>query len=260
MFRIKSFVIYFLVGVISLSFYSCTPVSKLKYLQHEKSSNNDTIKVTSQPYLLQKGDNIYIDVKTSNPEMRTLINGKNNENSYSTTMTQSSVYFTSYIIDSEWEIELPLVGVFLCKDKTIDQLKDTIELAYRKFITDAIVSVKLVNINFTVLGEVYRPGQFFANQKQINLLDAIGMAGDLTSYGNRKNITILRKLQSGDFKTFSLDLTKSKIISHEAFVLMPNDIVYVEPMKTKPFGLAIFPYSTVLSAITTVIVIISFLK
>lgn len=261
MFNKKNILIISLVcTVIFFMISSCTPVSKLKYIQRDKSQTSDTIKVSSQPYFLQKGDNINIDVKTSNPEMRTLINGKNSDNNISASMNQSSLYFSSYIIDNNWEIELPLVGIFNCQNRTLESLKDTIESSFRKFITDAIVTIKLVNTNFTVLGEVNRPGQFFANQKQVSLLDAIGMAGDLTIYGNRKNITILRKLQNGDFKTFNLDITKANVISHEAFTLMPNDIVYVEPMKTKPFGLAVFPYSIVLNAITTAIVIISFLK
>jgi polysaccharide biosynthesis/export protein len=260
MFRYKSLIIYFLIGVISLSFYSCTPVSKLKYIQRDKLQTSDTLKVSSQPYLLQKGDNINIDVKTTNPEMRTLISGKNAEISTAGGVYQSSLYLTSYCIDDNWNIQLPLVGSFNCKNMTCELLKDSIEKSYKNFITDAIVSVKLVNISITVLGEVNRPGQFFINQKQISLLDIIGMAGDLTIYGNRKNIVVMRKLQSGDYKAYTLDITKSNVISHEAFKLMSNDIVYIEPMKTKPFGLAVFPYSTIFSAITTALVIFTYLK
>lgn len=260
MFRIKSFVIYFLVGVFALGFYSCTPVSKLKYIQRDKSHPNDTVIVTNQSYLLKKGDNIYIDIKTSNPEMRTLISGKTIESNISNSVNSSSLYLVSYLIDDNWNIQLPLVGSLSCKDMTCEHLQKSIETALKVYITDAIVSVKLVNINITVLGEVNRPGQFFANQKQTSLLDAIGMAGDLTNYGNRKNITVMRKLETGDYKIYNLDITKSKVISHEAFMLMPNDIIYVEPMKTKPFGLAVFPYGTLFSAITTVVVLFSFLK
>ncbi|MDD2413032.1 MAG: polysaccharide biosynthesis/export family protein [Bacteroidales bacterium] len=247
-------------GILSIILSSCTPVSKLKYLQREKSSENDTIKVASQPYLLQKGDNIYIDIKTSNPEMRMLLTGKPSETNQTASINPSSLFLISYLVDDNWNIELPLIGSFNCRDKTSDQLKDDIETTLKKFVTDAIVSVKLVNTNITVLGEVNRPGQFFTNQKQTNLIDALGMAGDLTMYGNRKNITVMRKLQSGDYKTYSLDITKSKVISHEAFMLMPNDIVYVEPMRTKPFGLAVFPYGTIFSAITTIVVLFNFLK
>jgi len=248
---LASVLIFFMVS-------SCTPISKLKYIQRDKMNPSDTVKVASQPYILQKGDNIYIDVKTSNPEMRTLINGKNIESNISNSFNSSSLYLVSYLIDDNWNIQLPLVGSFNCKDLTCEKLKDSIEVSLRKFITDAIVSVKLVNINITVLGEVNRPGQFFANQRQTSLLDALGMAGDLTIYGNRKNITVMRKLQTGDYKIFNLDITKSSVISQEAFILMPNDIVYVEPMKTKPFGLAVFPYSTIFSAVTAFVVLLTF--
>ncbi len=259
MFRTKSFVIYFLIGVISLTLYSCTPVSKLKYIQREQSQFNDTLKAIVQPYILQKGDNLYIDIKTTNPEMRTLVNGKNNEPLISMSVTPYSLFITTYTIDNEYNIQLPLVGPFHCSGMTSEKLQDSIEKTMRSFITDAIVSIKMANTNFSVLGEVYRPGQYFASQKNINILDAIAMAGDLTAYGNRKNISIVRKIDSDNYKIYSVDITKSSVISNEGFILMPNDIVYIEPMKTKPFGLAVFPYSTVLSTITTVVVIMSFI-
>ncbi len=249
-----------LLGILSLLITSCTPVSRLKYLQRDKSNHNDTIKVVSQPYLLQKGDNLYIDIKTTNPEMRTLINGKNTEPFSSASVTPYSLFLTTYSIDDEFNIQLPLVGSFSCKSMTTEQLKDAIEKSMHRFILDAIVSVKLANTNFSVLGEVIRPGQYYASQKHINLLDAIAMAGDLTPYGNRRNISVVRKIGDDNCKILTIDITKSTLISSEAFILMPNDIVYVEPMKTKPFGLAVFPYSTILSAITTVIVIISFIS
>jgi len=252
----RSFIILIL-SIITIS--SCTPVRKLKYLQREKNNLSDTIIAQNKPYILQKGDNLFIDIKTSNPEMRSLVNGKIIEPNTSTTTNSATLYISSYVIDENWNIQLPLVGSYNCKDMTCEILKDSIEFSLKKFITDAVVSVKLVNTNITVLGEVMRPGQYFANQKQINLLDAIGMAGDLTVYGNRKNITVMRKMQNGDFKMYYMDITKSNIVSHEAFYLMPNDIIYIEPLKTKPFGLAVFPYSTVLSSITTVIVIMSFI-
>lgn len=246
--------------VIFFMISSCTPVSKLKYIQRDKAHPSDTVIVTNQSYILKKGDNLYIDIKTSNPEMRTLISGKTIESNISNSVSSSSLYLMSYLIDDNWNIQIPLVGSFSCKNLSCENLQKNIETALKVYITDVIVSVKLVNINITVLGEVNRPGQFFSNQKQTSLLDAIGMAGDLTIYGNRKNITVMRKLESGDYKIYNLDITKSNVISHEAFMLMPNDIIYIEPMKTKPFGLAVFPYATLFSAITTVVVLFSFLK
>lgn len=256
---IRSNIFSLLIFIIFLS--SCTPLSKIKYIQKQSKTSSDTINTSKLPYTLQKGDNLYIDIKTTNPEMRSLIAGKSdNSNLAAATSTSTSLYVISYQIDDNWNIQLPLVGSISCKNLTCDILRDSIQNSLRKYITDALVLVKLVNINITILGEVNRPGQYYANQKQTSLFDAIGMAGDLTVYGNRQNITIMRKLQNGDYKLFYLDITKSEIIKHEAFILMPNDIVYVEPLKTKPFGLASFPYATLFSTITTLILILTFLK
>jgi polysaccharide export outer membrane protein len=254
-------IIFFSLLIFIIFLSSCTPLSKIKYIQKQSKTTTDTISTSKLPYLLQVGDNLYIDLKTSNPEMRTLITGKSESNNIAAaSSTPTSLYIISYQIDDNWNIQLPLAGTINCKNMTCDILRDSIQNSLRKYITDALVLVKLVNINITILGEVNRPGQFYANQKQTSLFDAIGMAGDLTLYGNRQNITIMRKLQNGDYKLFYLDITKSEIIKHEAFILMPNDIVYVEPLKTKPFGLASFPYSTLFSTITTLILILTFLK
>lgn len=262
MYRLSNIIRNFLLITISIiAISSCTPLSKLKYLQKTNQTAGDTIFTKKQNYILQTGDNLYIDIKTTNPEMRSLITGRSESNNISSAnATPTSLYVMSYQINDNWDIQLPLVGTLNCKDQTCETLKERIEVELKKYITDAVVSVKLVNMNITVLGEVMRPGQFYINQKNTNLLDAIGMAGDLTAYGNRRNITVMRKLQSGDFKSFKLDLTKADVITHEAFYLMPNDIVYIEPMGTKPFGLATFPYSTIFSAITTIILTLTFIK
>ena len=208
---------------------------------------------------MQKGDQLYIDILTSIPEMDVYISGKNaiSPQIYS---SPNDVYLKSYQINDSGYIYMPFAGKFIAENKTIDEIKLDINTAISKFIIDAVVIVKLANFNVTIIGEINRPGLYYANNNRLNIFEAIGLAGDLTPYGNRKKVTVMRRLQNGDYKLFYADITKANIVGNEVFNLKPNDVIYLEPIKSKPFGLASFPYATVLSAITTMLLIINYTK
>lgn len=249
----------FLIIFISISaLFSCTSLKKIKYLQQESENiENDTIIKTT--YILKKGDQLYIDILTSIPEMNIFISGKNA--AYVTNITSpNDLYYKSYQIDDSGFVYLPFVGRFKAANKTIDAVQVDINQGISKYVTDALVIVKLANFSVTILGEVNRPGIFYANDNKMNIFEAIGNAGDLNVYGNRKKVTILRKNNFGEYNLLYGDITKANIVQSEIFNLKPNDIVYIEPLATKPFNLGTFPYSTILSTITTLILVINFIK
>ncbi len=256
----KNRVLIVLVIFCLVSFFSCTPLSKIKYLQQISNDiKSDTLINTSKVYRLQKGDQLYIDILTSIPEMNVYISGKNAASSQLYT-SPTDIYLKSYQINDSGYIYLPFAGKFIAENKTIDEIKLDINSAISKFITDAVIVVKLANFNVTVIGEVNKPGMYYANNNRINIFEAIGLAGDLTIYGNRKKVTVMRRMQNGDYKLFYADITKSNVVSCEVFNLKPNDVIYFEPLSTKPFGLGTFPYATILSAITTLLLIINYTK
>jgi len=213
----------------------------------------------SEGYRLNKGDNLYIDISTSNVEFKDyIVSGKSGSNV--TSMNNSSLYIISYQIDSEGYIHLPFIEPVEAENKTLEELKKALTELYKVYVTDVTINVKLVNFNVTILGEVSRAGQYFSSSNHLNLYEALGMAGDLTLYGNRKCVRVMRLMPDGKYKIRELNITNATVIQDEFFELQPNDVVYVEPLGTKPFGFGTFPTGTILSAITTLIVILTYTK
>ncbi|MDD3861081.1 MAG: polysaccharide biosynthesis/export family protein [Bacteroidales bacterium] len=251
-----------LTGLIFILISSCTSVKKLRYLQTE-SDGIETEHIIdynkTEGYRLNKGDNLYIDITTSNIEFKEyIVSGKTGTNV--TSMNNSSLYIISYQIDAEGYIHLPFIEPVEAYNKTLEELKEKLTELYKVYVTDVTVNVKLVNFNVTVLGEVSRAGQYFSSSNHLNLYEAVGMAGDLTLYGNRKRVKVMRLMPEGKYKIRELDITRASVIGDEFFELQPNDIVYVEPLGTKPFGFGTFPTGTILSAVTTLIVILTYTK
>lgn len=241
-----------------LSFFSCTPLRDLKYMQTTENSV-DSIYTNIEVYKLKKGDNLYVDIVTSNEDFRNYITSSRAGTTMGS-MNGSALYLVSYQVDENGFIHLPFIDSINVVNKTLKEVRDDLNKAFSFYITDVTVNVKLVNFNVTVLGEVFKPGQHFAISDHLNLYEAIGLAGDLTLYGNRKNIKVMRLMPDGAYQIHELDITQASVISDEFFVLEPNDVVYIEPLKTKPFGFATFPTATILSTITTLIVIITLFK
>ena len=120
-----------------------------------------------------------------------------------------------------------------------------------------MVIVKLVSFKFSVLGEVGRPGTYSNFNNQLTVLEAISMAGDITDFGNRRQVLVLRPTKEGT-KTFRLNLTDISILTSDGFFLLPNDIVYVEPIKSKMLKINLSTISLLLTGISTLILILNF--
>lgn len=248
-----------LISVIVILFFistsSCTSVKSLKYLQSDDIST-EIMKINQESYKLQKGDNLYIDIITSNREFRQFL--ISSDTGIRGSMTKENIYITSYQIDDNGFLNLPFIEPLNASGKTINDLRLELEQSFSEYLTDVSISVKLVNFNVTVLGEVNRPGQYFATDNRLNLFEAIGMAGDINIYGNRRAIKVLRQLDDGNYQLRELNITRADVMTDDFFVLQPNDIIYIEPRNTKPFGFGTINPGTILSAITTVIVILNF--
>jgi polysaccharide export outer membrane protein len=151
------------------------------------------------------------------------------------------------------------VGKVQVKDLTVAEVKDLLQSKVTEYVTETMVVVKLVNFNITVLGEVNRPGELKIYQDEINIFEALSMAGDLTDYANRNKIALIRQTPTGS-KVIYIDLTKANIIASEFYYLMPNDILYASPLGIKQWGFATFPYAIVFGAISTALLLINYFK
>ncbi len=169
-----------------------------------------------------------------------------------------SPYEKGFIVNERGEIKLPLIGAVNLLGLTIPEATQLLETKFKTYIDDPIVTLKKLNFKVTVLGEVNKPGTYPILNEKATLLEVLGFAGDLSQYGNRKNVHIIRT-ENNSTKDFYIDLTEPKSLTAEVYYLHPDDVVYISPVKRKAFQ-NISPSVTVFTSIlTTTVVVISFL-
>lgn len=143
-----------------------------------------------------------------------------------------TAYEKGFVIDKSGNIELPLVGVLNLSGYTLPAARDTIANRYRKYMDEPIVVIKKLSFKITLLGEFNKPGLYYVPNEKITLLEGMGMAGDLTPYGDRKTVKVIRK--TGDsYKEISVDLTSKAPLNSEVAYLHPDDVVYVATTKKR---------------------------
>ena len=246
----------FLIILFLTFFTSCISTKQMTYFQGEPVSKSELYKLNNEPYRLQINDILYIDIKGNNPEIVAMFtsNGGNTSNAASKTQ---NLYFTGYSVDRHGNIRIPYLGDLNVLGYTEKEVREKIEQNLKTFFKnpeELFVNVKLAGINILVTGEVGSPGSINLMQNQVSIIDAISNAGEITSFGNRENVTIIRKTIDG-VKKFRLDYTKIELFDSDNFYLQPNDIVYVAPLKQKSWGTG----TTGFQSFTTVVTILSFL-
>lgn len=248
--------------VLAIVFASCVPQKKMLYLKDAKmvseNLSQNYVNERSVNYKLQPGDNLFIRVlNTIDERSAAALMGDNGSRNYLS--SDASIYLQSYTLDEEGCIEMPLIGKTELRNLTVDEAKDRLQTELDKYVNQTTIIVKLSNFNLTVLGEVSRPGMYRVYQSQINLFEAISMAGNMTNFAKNNEVKIIRQTDNGS-EIATVDMGVADILSSPYYYLKPNDIVYVEPLKIKQWGFTTFPYSTVLSIITLGITLFNMLR
>lgn len=184
--------------------------------------------------VISPNDMLSINVSSRDLQATAIFNAPNLPMTPSGAPATSMAQASGYLVSSEGTINFPLLGVLKISGKTKSQVENEIasKLIESKLLFDPIVNVRYLNYRVTILGEVARPGVVQIPSEQVNILEAIGLAGDLTIYGKRNNILLIR--QVGPQKILErLDLSSTKLFESPFFYLKSNDIIYVEPEKAK---------------------------
>lgn len=233
---------------------SCVTQQKVEYLQDP----NDTTKVFDAAlypdYLLKPNDELFIQVNSLDEASANIFSNAANQQSANSVMSPYGASLISYSIDKDGYVPLPVIGNIFVKDKTLSQVSLILKDSLQHVLSHPIVTVKLVNRYVSVLGEVREPGHFSYSQERLSVYDAIGLAGDITEYGNRDKLILVRN-ENGQNIRINLDLTKSDILSSGYYYLRPNDIIYVKPLVNKFWGMRQFPFSVLFSTLTTALLI-----
>ncbi len=224
--RIKSS--FFVLTLLMLLFASCTTSKKIVYFQ---DMNPDSLIAVHKfaPIRIQPGDKITVYVNSKDEALSSIFNLKR---PMGQTSSQSEL---GYTVDAQGNIDFPIVGKINISGLTREEVEAKIKnvLITQNLIKDPVVTVDYKNLSVVVLGEVVAPGKYNIEKDRVTVLDALGMAKDLTVFGKRDCVKVMRE-ENGKQKTYVLDLLSGKdVYESPAYFLQQNDIVYVEPNGTR---------------------------
>lgn len=250
-----------IVFVLTISFVatSCVTNRQLEYLHDKDSQIKSFDNKNFDEYKVKENDDLYITI--------TSLDDSNSANVFKSTsgsiegrsMDVFAASLISYTVDKNGYLTLPAVKSILVKDKTIVEIQKLITESLNNILSQPVVKVKLINRFISVLGEVRNPGHFSFVQEKLSIYDALSLAGDITDYGNRHQVILVRN-ENGKNLRVNLNLYSSDILTSEYYFLKPNDILYVRPLHRKFWGMKEFPFSTLLTAVTSAIVVLQYMN
>lgn len=222
----------FVICIFAFSIMSCVSSKKVAYFTDVPDSTLIASKAGLEP-VIQKKDILSISVSSLSNEATIIFNTPNQPASPTASAINSS-QTAGYLVSQEGNIKFPILGNIPAAGITQKELEDDITklLIDKKLLFDPIVTARFLNFRVTVLGEVNRPGVVFVPSEQISILEAIGLAGDLTIFGLRDNVILVRQ-QGTDKLVKRINLNSSQILQSPYFFLKSNDVIYVEPGKAK---------------------------
>lgn len=212
----------FLVVILGLVFLcSCSSKKEVIYFNDIDPNNHD--KNIFSAGQIQTNDILSIIVSSSSSELSAIYNLNQDQN-------QNTTAFPGYLVNLEGTITLPIIGKLVVKGLSLSELEDQLvkKLKEEHHLTAPIVTARLMNAKFTVLGEVNKPGTYTFSEQNISLLQAIGYAGDLTINGKRENVLLIR--EENNVKTYiTINMTSKNWFGSPNYFIKPNDVIYVNP-------------------------------
>lgn len=215
---------------------SCVSPKSIVYFQ------GDSLRLTSQEitqkYIptIQSNDILSIVVGSLNAEANEVFNTPNTfttaSTNYTTTGGGARVQPLGYLVDNDGNIEIPLIGRLKVSGLRTNDAADTIRVRLKNYLKEPSVIVRNLNFKVSVLGEVARPSVYVIPDEKISIPEVLSLAGDLTIYGRRTNIMVIRE-ENGMRQYARLDLTSREVFNSAFYYLHKNDIIYVEPIKTR---------------------------
>ena len=224
-----------LLGVLLL-LTSCTSYQKIPYLQDFETVNATEEVTAMYDAHIRPKDLLTITVNTTDPEAAAPFNltVQSAANSNLTQWVTQQAALQQYLVDNQGNIDFPVLGELHLGGLSMNEAESMIREKLQPFLKETpIVTVRMVNYKISVLGEVAKPGTFIINNEKVNVLEALAMAGDMTIWGLRDNVKLVREEENGKRNIVVLDLNRADIVKSPYYHLQQNDILYVSPNKTK---------------------------
>jgi polysaccharide export outer membrane protein len=229
---------------------SCVPTEKLNYFNdldelEEPGANPRTQK------LIMPFDKLYIKVISIEPQTSQIFNATEEMRS------GAGNGVLGYLVDETGNVNFPFVGNINVVSLTTAQASEKIQKALNDYVSNTSVTVKYIDNQVTVMGEVRNQGVFPFIQDKLNIYEALGLGGGLTQYGDRKKIILVRN-EGVKIMHYRLNLSDSKIATKDYYYILPNDVIIVEPLKAISSSYQNITYTTILSSITTLVAVLLF--
>lgn len=256
----KTYIYNFLYFSILLSlFSSCTTKRNLVYFDDVDQSSAYQMAITNAyAPKIQSGDIMAITVSSLDPTSNTLFNTGVLQGSASSSAATTNIGKEGYLVGSDGNINFPIVGKIQLQGLTLEEANQKMQEELIKYVKEPIVNLRYLNFKVTVIGEVNSPGSFTVDNERINLLEALGNAGDMTAYGKRENVLVIREVD-GQRNMVRVNLNSSTAFNSPYFYLQQNDLVYVEPdvMKEKQVSRDNYYLATTASIVTILTLILT---
>jgi len=228
----KSIIPYLI--LLSVALLSCKPKQNMIYVS-KHNMEEEVTKAKYQGLHIQEGDVLLILVSALD-EVAVKpfnLNTTNKVGNDTSSGINQYVQPSEYLVNEEGFIYFPVLGNVYAKGMTQVQLKQDLESRLKRYLTDPMVSITLKNFNVSILGEVKNPGQKESVSQKINIFQALGLAGDLTDYGDRTKVKLIRTGDDEVDQIVNIDITRSDIVSSPYYYMKQNDILYVQPDQNK---------------------------
>jgi polysaccharide export outer membrane protein len=239
---------------------SCITAKKLTIM--DDLSPNETIRgpKPAPVYHLKAKDNLYVSISYQDQELNKTTDptssGIPSATAYETSTARA---VNGIMVDADGNIDLPLLGKVSVAGKTIPEAEDSLRAIAKEYVKDPTIKVRLLSYKLTVIGEVKLPGIYYNYNNYITVLDAISLAQGTTDYAKLKNVTVLRSTQRGT-KTYSLDLNSTSMLTSEGYYLLPDDVVIVEPGKSKGFQQKLPLITILVGSLSAILLLANYLK
>ncbi len=245
-------------GLMFVLFSGCMTKNKMVYIQDASKNKDLGMEFVNEQNraLVQNFDELYINVSSFSEESPGMLSSGEGRIGGRTSTDYSLI---SYQVDDEGNIDLPLLGKTPVTGKTVDQIAAEIQEELKSYFYSPAVKVSFVNKNITVIGLVERPGRYFYSGENITVFQALGLAGDISEYGNRQEAIIVRD-NNGRISKNVVDLTDKGLLISDFYYLKSGDVLYVEPLKRRVWGIDQVPFSLILSAATTSLLIFDYIR
>lgn len=216
-------------------------------------------------YKIKINDNLFVSIVSANPELNEIYNpatagaGRLGGNTGNIWDSQSGQFIFGYMVDVDGFITLPSIGNIHVVGMTIPECEAEIEVKANQYLKDVTAKVRLLNYKATILGEVRNPGVYFNYNPDFTVMDLLSMAGGTVNTSALDDVLVVRQFGSKS-QTFKLNLNSAEALNSDAYNILPNDIVIVQPAKFKNLELRLPIYTLVLSTITTFLLVLNYMQ